>query len=310
MGLRVLKNEEEEMKNQSVTQHSQKEEKPKKIKKKTPFTKFLYNVFIYSLLILMTIVTIGPFLWLLSTALKSGAENIFAYPPKFIPEQPTLSNFARVMDAFPFWRYLFNSSLVSFVTVILNLVLCSLAAYPLARMKFKGKNIIFILILSTMMIPFQLLMIPIYLLALDLGLNNTYAGVILPHATTAFGIFLIRQAFMTIPYELEESARIDGCNSFQIWLKILMPLVKPSLVTLAIFTFMMSWGDFLWPLIILDDTSMYTLPLGVNALAGSFSSDWRLIAAGSIISILPIIIFFIFMQKYFIGGVMKGAVKG
>lgn len=264
----------------------------------------------YALLILITLLMVGPFLWLLTTALKSGSENIFQYPPKFIPEHPTLSNFSKVMEAFPFWRYLFNSVVVSVFTVLLNIIFCSLAAYPLARMKFRGKNLVFILIISTMMIPFQLLMIPIYILSLELGLKNTYAGLILPHATTAFGIFLMRQAFLTIPYELDESARMDGANSFHIWWRILMPLVKPSLVTLSIFTFMMAWGDFLWPLIITDDQSMYTLPLGVNALAGNFSSNWRLIAAGSVISVIPIITIFAILQRHFIAGAMKGAVKG
>ncbi|MCR8850487.1 carbohydrate ABC transporter permease [Rossellomorea sp. SC111] len=264
----------------------------------------------YATLLFVTLIMVGPFLWLLATSLKSGSENIFSYPPQFIPEKITFGNYVEVMDFFPFWRYLFNSVVVSVVTVLLNIVFCSLAAYPLARMNFRGKNIVFVLILSTMMVPFQLLMIPIYLLALDLGLQNTYAGLILPHATTAFGIFLMRQAFLTIPYELDESARMDGANAFQIWWRVLMPLVKPSLVTLAIFTFMMAWGDFLWPLIILNDTSMYTLPLGVNTLAGSFSANWRYIAAGSIISILPIIIIFFILQRHFIAGAMKGAVKG
>ncbi|WP_257347434.1 carbohydrate ABC transporter permease [Pseudalkalibacillus decolorationis] len=268
------------------------------------------NILVYLLLIIVALGMLGPFLWLLSTALKSGHENIFSYPPKFIPESPTLTNFADAMKAFPFWTYLMNSTIVGFLTVLLNVLFCSFAAYPLARMKFKGKNIIFILIISTMMIPFQLLMIPIYILSLDLGLKNTYAGLILPHATTAFGIFLMRQAFITIPYELDESARMDGANSFQIWWRILLPLVKPSMVTLAIFTFVMAWGDFLWPLIILDDQSMYTLPLGLNALTGLFSADWRLIAAGSIISVLPIIIFFLILQRYFIKGATSGAVKG
>jgi putative chitobiose transport system permease protein len=264
----------------------------------------------YLLLFIVMCLMVGPFLWLLSTALKSGHENIFAYPPSLIPQDITLSNFAKVMDTFPFWRYLFNSTFVAVITVILNILLCSLAAYPLARMKFRGKNLVFLLIISTMMVPFQLVMIPIYILSLELGLQNTYAGVILPHATTAFGIFLMRQAFLTVPYELEESARMDGCNSFQIWWRIIMPLVRPSVVTLAIFTFVMSWSDFLWPLIILNDESMYTLPLGVNALAGNFSANWRLIAAGSVLSVLPIIIFFILMQRHFIDGAMKGAVKG
>ncbi|WP_343063289.1 carbohydrate ABC transporter permease [Halobacillus locisalis] len=289
--------------------------KPIKLKKhrKKPMLsprKMWQKTLSYFMLIIVSIIMVGPFLWLLATSLKSGSENIFAYPPQFIPENPTLANFGAVLEYFPFFTYLFNSTVVAILTVGANLLFCSLAAYPLARMEFRGKNIVFILIISTMMIPFQLLMIPIYILALNLGLQNTYLGLVLPHATTAFGIFLMRQAFLTIPYELDESARMDGANAFQIWWRILMPLVKPSMVTLAIFTFMMAWGDFLWPLIILNDQSMYTLPLGVQSLQGNFSSNWRYIAAGSIISVLPIIIVFAILQRYFIEGAMKGAVKG
>ncbi|HLR02251.1 MAG TPA: carbohydrate ABC transporter permease [Virgibacillus sp.] len=265
---------------------------------------------IYALLVFVAIIMIGPFLWLLSTALKSGGENIFAYPPKLIPEHLTFMNFVKVFSAFPFWTYLLNSTIVTTITVILNVLLCSLAAYPLARMKFKGRNVIFVLVLCTYMLPFQLLMVPIYILAVNLGLQNTYAGLFLPHITTAFGIFLMRQAFMKIPYEMDESARMDGANSFQIWLRILMPLVKPSIATLAIFAFVLAWDDFLWPLIITSDQSMYTLPLGVNMLTGTFASDWRLIAAGSILSMIPIIIVFVFFQRYFMSGAMSGSVKG
>lgn len=268
------------------------------------------KILLYLLLIAITLFMIGPFLWLLSTALKSASENIFQYPPKLLPEEPTLSNFGKVMDVFPFWRYLLNSTIVSGLTVILNVLFCSLAAYPLARMNFKGKNTVFILILSTMMIPFQLLMIPVYILSLNLGLQNTYLGMVLPHVTTAFGVFLMRQAFMTVPNELDESARMDGANSFQIWWKVLMPLVKPSLVTLTIFTFVSAWGDFLWPLIIVNDQNMFTLPLGLNMLSGTFTSDWRLIAAGAIISMIPVIVIFLLLQRFFIGGAMKGAIKG
>lgn len=268
------------------------------------------KILLYLLLIVITLFMIGPFLWLLSTALKSASENIFQYPPKLLPEEPTFSNFGKVMDVFPFWRYLLNSTIVSGLTVILNVLFCSLAAYPLARMNFKGKNTVFILILSTMMIPFQLLMIPVYILSLNLGLQNTYLGMVLPHVTTAFGVFLMRQAFMTVPYELDESARMDGANSFQIWWKVLMPLVKPSLVTLTIFTFVSAWGDFLWPLIIVNDQNMFTLPLGLNMLSGTFTSDWRLIAAGAVISMIPVIVIFLLLQRFFIGGAMKGAIKG
>src|SRR5699024_2953197 len=251
---------------------------------------FIKKTLTYVILIVVAIFMLGPFLWLFSTALKSQGENIFAYPPKLIPEHFTLKNFVAVMDSFPFWRYLFNSTLVSTLTVIFNILFCSLAAYPLARMKFRGRNVIFALIISTMIIPFQLLMIPIYSLALHLGLQNTYAGMILPHITTAFGVFIMRQGMLTVPYELDESAKMDGANSFQIWRKSIMPSVRPSMI-------------------ILDDQDMYTLPLGVNMLTGTFASDWKLIAAGSIISIIPIIIVFLFLQRYFVSG-LKGAVKG
>lgn len=270
---------------------------------------FLKKVLTYILLIIVAIIMVGPFLWMLSTALKSGSENVFQYPPKLIPDHFTLRNFSEVMKAFPFWTYLFNSIVVSVFTVIFNVLFCSLAAYPLARMNFKGRNVIFILIISTMIIPFQLLMIPIYTLALHLGLQNTYAGMILPHITTALGIFIMRAGFQAIPYELDESARMDGANSFQIWWRILMPLVRPSMVTVAIFTFVNAWDDFLWPLIIVNDQSMFTLPLGVSTLMGTFTSNWRLVAAGAVISIIPIIIVFVVLQRFFIGG-LKGAVKG
>lgn len=258
----------------------------------------------------VALITMGPFLWLLSTALKSGSENIFAYPPSMLPEQPTLQNFVRVLETQPFLLYLKNSVLVAVLSVSANLVFASLAAYPLARMEFRGKNLIFLVLLSSMMIPFQLLMIPVYNIAITLGLQNSYLGLVLPHACTAFGVFLMRQAFLGIPKALEESALLEGLNRLQIWWYVLLPLVKPSLATLAVFSFIAVWGDFLWPLIILDDPNYYTLPLGVNRLANTFSMDWRLVAAGAVFSILPILAVFIFSQKYFIEGAMRGAVKG
>ena len=261
-------------------------------------------------LLCVALLTMGPFLWLLSTALKSGSENIFAYPPSLLPENPTLENFGRVLETQPFMLYLKNSVLVALISVTANLVFASLAAYPLARMEFRGKNLIFVVLLSSMMIPFQLLMIPVYNIAISLGLQNSYLGLVLPHACTAFGVFLMRQAFLGIPKALEESAMLEGLNRVQIWWYVLVPLVKPSLATLAVFSFIAVWGDFLWPLIILDDPSFYTLPLGVNRLANTFSMDWRLVAAGAVFSILPILAVFLFSQKYFIEGAMRGAVKG
>ncbi|AOS96507.1 L-arabinose transport system permease protein AraQ [Microbulbifer aggregans] len=264
----------------------------------------------YLALAAVAMLTMGPFLWLLSTALKSGSENIFQYPPSLLPAQPTLENFWRVIETQPFLLYLKNSVLVAGLAVGANLIFASLAAYPLARMDFRGKNLIFMLLLSSMMIPFQLLMIPVYNIAINLGLQNSYLGLVLPHACTAFGVFLMRQAFLGIPRALEESAMIEGLSRLQIWWHVLLPLVKPSLATLAVFSFIGVWGDFLWPLIILDDPGYYTLPLGVNRLANTFSMDWRLVAAGAVFSILPILAVFIFSQKYFIEGAMRGAVKG
>lgn len=261
-------------------------------------------------LLLVTAFTIAPFLWLLSTALKSSGENIFAYPPNWIPQHITLDNFVRVFDSQPFFRYLANSVIVAALSVVFNVLFASLAAYPLARIAFTGRTLIFGVLLASMMIPFQLLMIPVYELAITLGLQNSYLGLVLPHACTAFGIFFMRQAFANIPTSIEEAALMDGVSRLKIWWHVMMPLVKPSLATLAIFSFIASWGDFLWPLIIIDQPTLFTLPLGVNRLASTFSLDWRLVAAGAIFSLIPILVFFTFAQRYFIEGAMKGAVKG
>ncbi len=264
----------------------------------------------YAAIGVVLIFAIGPFLWLLSTALKSASENIFAYPPRFMPAAPTLDNFVRVFESQPFFLYLMNSVIVAVLSVLLNLLFASLAAYPLARMNFKGRRRIFGILLASMMIPFQLLMIPVYELAIALGLQNSYLGLVLPHACTAFGIFFMRQAFLGIPAAIEEAAIMEGVGRINIWWFVLLPLLKPSLATLAVFSFIAVWGDFLWPLIIIDQPGLFTLPLGVNRLSSTFSLDWRLVAAGAVFSMLPILAFFIFAQRYFIEGAMKGAVKG
>ena len=261
-------------------------------------------------LLLVATLTVGPFLWLLSTALKGPLENLYASPPQLWPAAPTLANFARVFETQPFGRYLMNSTLVAMLAVVLNLTLSSLAAYALARMQFKGRQWVFVTLLASMMLPFQLLMIPVYELALALGLQNTRLGLVLPHACTAFGIFFMRQAFASVPAALEEAALIEGVSRLRIWWFVMLPLVKPSLATLAIFSFIGVWGDFLWPLILIDDPALFTLPLGVNRLASAFSLDWRLVAAGAVISIVPILLVFIAAQRWFIEGAMKGAVKG
>ena len=278
--------------------------------------KFFSGFISHAILILVSLLSVFPFIWLVSTSLKGINENIFAYPPAFIPEDFTFSNYTGVWGKVDFMRYFYNSIAVAGLTVIFNLIFSSLAGYPLSRMKFAGKRFIFFGILATIMVPFQAIMIPVYLITVKLGLTdgvsilNGYIGLVMPFAVSAFGIFLMRQAFIKIPVELEESAIVDGCNVFQVLWKVVLPMVKPTLAVLAVFTFIGSWGEFLWPSILLTKESMFTLPVGINNLQGMFSSNWRYVAAGSILSTLPIIVFFLAMQKYFINGENDGALKG
>ncbi len=251
-----------------------------------------------------------PMLWLISTAFKGAEEDLFQFPPQLIPTKPTIANFINVWNDHPFGRYLFNSILVAVLTVSLNLLFCSLAAYPLARIDFAGRDLIFAAVVATILIPFQIVMIPLFILIRNLGLVNSYLGIIFPSIASAFGIFLLRQAFQGVPKELEEAARIDGCNELGIWWNIMLPSVRPALVTLAIFVFIGAWSDFLWPLIVLNQPEMYTLPLGVSKLTGTSDADWRVIAAGSVISIAPILAFFIAMQKYIVPSESASGVKG
>lgn len=268
------------------------------------------TVWMYGILGAIAFVMLFPLLWLVSTSFKSPTEDIFQFPPQLFPSQPTVQNFITVWQTNPFGQYLWNSTIVAVLTVSLNLVFCSLAAYPLARLQFQGRDVIFTLVVSTIMIPFQIVMIPLYILTVQLGLKNTYLGIIFPSLASAFGIFLLRQAFQGVPKELEEAGRMDGCSELGLWWNVMLPAVRPALVTLAIFVFIGSWSDFLWPLIVLDRPEYYTLPLGVATLAGTFSLDWRLIAAGSVISIAPVILFFLFMQRYIVPTDTSSGVKG
>jgi putative chitobiose transport system permease protein len=268
------------------------------------------RIITYTLLSSIAVLMLFPLLWLIGTSFKSPTEDIFSFPPQILPTQPTFDNFITVWQTEPFGQYLANSSIVAILTVSLNLLFCSLAAYPLARLKFRGRELIFALTLATIMIPFQIVMIPLYILAVNLGLRNTYLGIIFPNLASAFGIFLLRQAFQGVPLELEEAARIDGCSELGIWWHVMIPAIRPALLTLAIFVFIGSWSDFLWPLIVLDRPEYYTLPLAVANLAGSFSLDWRLVAAGSVISIAPILLLFLILQRYIIPTDVGSGVKG
>jgi putative chitobiose transport system permease protein len=277
-------------------------------------TKWRKTTLIYVLLGAIAILMLFPLGWLISTSLKSATENVFQYPPQLLPKQPTLDNFVTVwqtkINDIYFSQYLINSVWVAALTVGLNLVFCGLAAYPLARLDFKGRDLLFAVIVSTIMIPFQIIMIPLYILVKDLGLRNSYLGLILPAIASAFGIFLLRQAFLGVPKELEEAGRMDGCSELGLWWSVMLPAIRPALVTLAIFVFIGSWSDFLWPLLIIDKPEFYTLPIGVDYFAGSFTLNWRLIAAASVISIAPVLLFFGLLQRYIIPTDTGSGTKG
>lgn len=262
------------------------------------------------LLLLLALVMLMPLLWLLSTSLKGPAEDIFSSPPNLWPLQPSLQAYGSLFSQSPMAKYLFNSALVSGFSVLANLLFCSLAAFPLARMQFRGRGMALALVVATILIPFQVVMIPLYVLMVQLGLRNTLVALILPNVATAFGIFLLRQSFLAVPVELEEAARMDGCSPLGEWWNVLIPAAKADLITLAMFVFIGTWGDFLWPLVILDDPNLYTLPLGLQQLSSSFSLDWRLVAAGSVVSILPVLFIFILLQRFILPSASGDAVKG
>lgn len=262
--------------------------------------------FIYLVLILIAILLAGPFIWLASVSVRSGGDVY-----RLIPQEVafTFDNFKHVWEVTNLGRAYINSIIVAVLMIGGNILLASLAAYPLARFKFRGRNIVLFFVLSTLMVPFQLTMIPLYDVVGWFGLHDTLLGVVVPAVVSGFGIFLLRQAYITIPRDLHESARIDGAGEFRIWWQIMFPLIKPTTATLAIFVFVFSWGNFLWPLIILHSEEKFTVPLEVQNLMGVFSADFHNLAASSVISILPVIVLFLFLQRYFIEGIMAGSLK-
>ena len=263
-----------------------------------------------ALLLLIALAMLVPLFWLVSTSFKGPAEDIFTMPPALLPSQPSLDAYQRLFRDNPMLGYLLNSTVVSGLAVLANLLFCSLAAYPLARLRFAGRGLVLALVVATILIPFQVVMIPLYLLMVQLGLRNTLWALIIPQAATAFGIFLLRQSFAGVPVELEEAARIDGCTPLGEWWNVMIPAARADLITLAMFVFIGTWSDFLWPLVILDDPNLYTLPLGLQQLASSFSLDWRLVAAGAVVSIVPVLALFIGLQRYILPSASGDAVKG
>ncbi len=265
--------------------------------------------FLYIFLIITALVTLAPFFWMVSASFMLDG-HASTYPPRFIPDQFTLVQYKILFLRLNITRNFLNSLFLSIAVTLISLFLNSMAGYAFAKYKFKGKNKLFNFLLSSMVIPAQVTMLPLFLMLKELGFINTYMAIIIPGLANIFGIFLIRQYALSIPDSLLESARMDGASDFEIYRLIILPLCVPILTTLAIFTFMTTWNDFLWPLIALTDNSMYTLPVALANLMGEHTKDPELMMAGSVITIIPVIIVFLALQKYYIRGIMMGSVKG
>ncbi|MFJ2554553.1 MULTISPECIES: carbohydrate ABC transporter permease [unclassified Streptomyces] len=264
----------------------------------------------YTLLLVMLAVMIGPFLWQLSTSLKGPTEDIYSYPPTFLPDDVTLHNYTRVAEIIPVWEYAFNSLKVALANVVTNCVGAALAGYALARLRYRGRTAATLAFILAMLVPVEGIIIAQFTTMRDLGLNNTLIGVLLPGSIGAMNVLLMRNAFLNQPPEVEEAAFVDGANVWQRFLRISLPAVKGTLAVVAIFAFMGAWDDFLWPLIVLSDPENFTLTIGLNYLHGTFAQDPRLVAAGTIIAVAPLIVLFACLQRYFFRGVGEGAVKG
>lgn len=258
----------------------------------------------YGLLTGVAVLMVGPFVWMVSTSMK-GQGEIFQYPPQWVPREWNLRNYAAIMDVLPLGRMLLNSLTIAVSATIGQTASCALAAYAFARMRFRGKEALYFILLATMMIPAQVTMIPVFLIMKFLGWIDTLYALIVPaFFGGAFGTFLLRQFFATVPVELEDAARIDGCGNLRIFWRIILPLSRPALTTLAIFTFMAYWNDLLGPVIYLSSIDRATLTIGLaNLQSGAMTTRYDLLMAGSVMSVLPILALLIFGQRWFTRGI-------
>lgn len=290
---------------QQIGTHEQTGASPVSLLKKLSFRKILAHLLLLSGGLTMII----PFLWMLSTSLKDD-QQAYVFPPVWIPDPIVWSNYETVWTALPFARFFINSTFIAVLVTIGQLLTCSMGAFAFARLNFPGRDRLFILYLATMMVPFHVTLIPIFILIRSLKWLDTYQGLTVPLIFSAYGTFLLRQFFKTIPHELEDAAKIDGCGYFRIYWSIMLPLSKPALATLGIFVFMWSWNDFLWPLVITNSLEMKTLPLGLAYFLGQYTVYWNLLMAGTTIVLVPVLLVFFFAQRYFIEGITLTGLKG
>ena len=263
----------------------------------------------YLVLILVFILLVGPFVWELSLSFKGKGDNVYAVPPYIIPKTPTWDNYISVFRQVPVFRYMLNTVIVAILSIGGNVIFSTMAGYALGRLKWRGRNLLFTIFMGTMVIPVEGVVISQFLIVRSVGLQNTLLAVALPGMVGAVNILLMTNAFRGIPDELEEAAEVDGANLWQRFYRICVPQVKGTMTVVGIFAFVGAWNDFLWPLIVISDESNYTLTLGMNRLKGMFISDPRLIAAGALVSLIPILVFFACFQRYFFRGLEQGGIK-
>lgn len=256
-------------------------------------------------------VMLAPIAWMLSTSLKP-ADAILTLPPRLVPAHPTLEPYRQVVEAFPMLRVFLNSLAVALATTVGQLVLSSMAGYAFARFRFPGRDTLFFLYLATLMVPFVVTVTPLFIIVRNLGWTNSYAGLIVPPMFSAFGTFLMRQFFLDLPRELEEAAVLDGASTLTTFVRVMVPLTGPAFATLGIFSFMASWNNFLWPLLIVSDTRFMTLPLALSTLQGLYpgQTQWNLVMAGTVISVVPMIVVFLLAQRWVIQGITASGLKG
>ncbi len=267
------------------------------------------RVLLYALLIIGAVLALLPMVWMLSASLMPTGEAS-TFPPRFFPSAPTLEHYRDLFTRLDLGRNLLNSIFVSFVVTFASLFINSMAGYAFAKLRFRGRDRVFRFLSMGLVLPVQVAMLPLFLLLKNMGLINTYWGVIIPGLASIFGIFLVRQYALSIPDEMLDAARVDGASEFRIFWSIVVPGIMPILATLSIWTFLATWNDFMWPLIVLSDASHYTLPVALANLSGEHVQDTELMMAGSVLTVIPVMLVFLFLQRYYIQGVMAGSVKG
>jgi len=267
------------------------------------------SVLVNGALCAAAVITVFPLVWMLSVSfMPPGTAS--TYPPPLLPRAPTLHNYQELFAAHAAGRYLLNSALIATLATAISLVFNTTAGYAFAKLRFAGRERLFQLLLGALVIPAQVTMIPLFAMVKGLGLVSTYGGVVVPMLASVFGIFLVRQAALALPDELLEAARIDGASEGRIFLLIVVPLLRPILITLAILTFLASWNDFMWPLIVLTDQKLHTLPVALAGLSREYVQDNELMMAGSVVTVLPVLLLFLGLQRYYIAGILAGSVKG